>query len=777
MLRHRLTIAAILVLIIIPVAYCSYVIFGNDILCLSNGQFIETEKAWKIEGTVFYIADGRMETMPGPRIEKIISGNYSPLNVPALLDYHFIRKPQNAFNLLALMLSAAFLAVLYRLATGTKKHRRSHPGADDETAQETIPAFPAADRLEHNFGIDIARFFLEVFRYQLRAPESAPVHITSSEIAPSEKNFTYKLHVRHNGQWHARHMTLGPIGERSRSKSRCYYVIYDTQMVIKIPPKPLVDYRKYIENIRAEKQIGTKIAPRQCLTPRVSSILRRIHKFPNEAYLDAEQLERRYLGLLESRTDLKRFLIINGSHVYFMDVAQYYFLGPIVEALHDRQTPVYEEILSHPDIFWHASEFFGRYGMDTEPVRQQLIALYEAFQIRLNAVQAQHHLHSETLQERGQIWFLKIIAGTSPNEIARDLPYRFQKEFAQLIKHLTAENSSVIDAYRKVINRYVNQVDRSRNRPKITSIITNLLDLLSWLGEKGIAIRDLKPDNLLVAGDPDRYPFFLNSAKEYSIGLIDLETAVDFKSTESEPLDQPALGGTLYYATPTNFIPNKILARLADPARIFYLQDWYATIAIIFELVTGEYLFKSTARQLNQTLKGARKNDKGATGLRDLLKFAQDGFWRTARHELHARCKQHGERLENIHVTLPEDFHQWLIYELEATVKRLSRLTAERIKARPLSHSEHKQSQLLRLSINKLENLVKQYRDPGLHPDLSGQTRERTIHSLKRVISYRKTQEHARHYLETLAGSPITSTASDIMRMMFIVVQYGIRPK
>lgn len=778
MLRHRLTLSAILVLIIIPLGYGSFVIFGNDILCLSDGRFIEAEKAWKIEDTIYYVTEGRMETMPGALAEKIISGSYSLKNVPALMEYHFIHKPRNAANLLTLMLIAGILTGFYLLMTKPKKNRQTRPANFGSAEQESAPPFPAADRLEHNFALDLVHFFLGVFRYQINAPETAPAHITSSEKGRFEKNYTYKLHIRHNGQWQSRYMTIGPIGEQSRSKSRCYYVIYDAHMVIKVPPKPLLDYRKYIENIRAEKKIADKLAPRQCLTPRVSSILRRIHKFDNESAFSAEQLEQRYRALLERRSELKRFLIINGSHVYFMDVARYYFLGPIVEAIHDRQTPVYEEILANPDIFWDASGFYGRYGMDTDPVRQQVIALYENFQARLNATRADHHLPADILRERGQSWFLKAMAGTPSKEIAKDLPYAFRKELGQLIENLSAENSAAIQSYRKLVNNYVNRVSASRNNPKINSIITNLLDLLSWLGECGIAIRDIKPDNLLVAGDPDRYPFFLNSAREYTIGLIDLETAVDFKPDDPGTLAQPALGGTLYYATPSHFIPNKALAhRLADPARIFYLQDWYAAIAIIFELVTGQYLFKSTARQLNQTIKAAKQSAKGSDGIRRLLRYAQGEFWRTAHNELDSRCKQHKARLESVRPVLPEDFHQWLVYELEATIKRLGRLSAEHIKTNPQYHPEHEDQQLLAFDTQKVEKLIKQYRDPGFASGLSEKKREKIINFFRKLNTYRKAQDHARSYLATLSGQPTQIAASDIMHMMFIVVQFGMRPR
>ena len=71
---------------------------------------------------------------------------------------------------------------------------------------------------------------------------------------------------------------------------------------------------------------------------------------------------------------------------------------------------------------------------------------------------------------------------------------------------------------------------------KMAAITTNLLDVLAWFRKKRVSMRDLKPDNLFVAGDPARYPLFLRSVEEFSLGIIDVETAVDFEKSTLLPL-------------------------------------------------------------------------------------------------------------------------------------------------------------------------------------------------------------------------------------------------
>jgi serine/threonine protein kinase len=776
--KHRRIFALLIVFVGIPVAYIGISIFGTDIICLTDGNHIEAEKTWWIDNTVYYIVDGRMDLVSGLRVEKVMDGGFSPASIPDRLRHHFLRSPANALGLISWMLIGAFLSALYIVATGARKHRRSQALAPEGEAGDNISTFPGSEHLKFDFGLDIVQFFLAVFRYQIGAAEDAPAHITSDEKEPSGRNYTYKLHVRQEGRWHSRRMSLGPIGEESRSKSKCYYVIYDTHMVIKVPPKALLDFEEYIANINAEKRIADKIAPRQCLIPRISSILRLVYQFANESEMSDEQLDRNYLSLLETRPALKRFLKISGSHVYFMEVARHYFLGPIVGAMHDNPTSVYNEVMRNRDIFWHPHEFYGRYGTDADPVRQQVIALHETFQQRLAGVEAPHYLKPEDLQERGLIWLLQMMAGKPVAKMAGDLPYAFRRELFRLIEEISAEKSPVIQAYRSVVTDYVSQVALNRNLPKMVSIITNLLDLLVWLGEKGVAIRDLKPDNLLVVGDPDKYPYFLNSAEDYTIGLIDLETAVDFQPAVYMPLSQPVLGGTLYYATPTHFLPNRVLeSRFEDIRRIFYLQDWFAAIAIIYELIAGEYLFRMTARRLNQALKTAKADDGGKAGLTALFRHAKREFWSSAATELHSRCRQRSEPLKRVSLRLPADFHQWLVYELEATAGALRKRIKKRLKKQPVLRADGKPDSISDLSIPSLQKQLQQAKKRGRTTHLSEKQRKQAVFFFEDLIECRHAEASSARYLRDLADPAVEISAGRVIEMMFTVVQYGMRPE
>jgi len=124
-------------------------------------------------------------------------------------------------------------------------------------------------------------------------------------------------------------------------------------------------------------------------------------------------------------------------------------------------------------------------------------------------------------------------------------------------------------------------------------------------------MRDFKPDNILVTGDPEKNPNFLSSSDEYQLGLIDVETAVLYENPGDDKIEQPQLGGTPLFATPSQLFKNTVLQEVyGDVSTILYLQDWYAAIVMIYLVVTGERLFEKTAMRLPAIIRVIEKEQK-----------------------------------------------------------------------------------------------------------------------------------------------------------------------
>jgi serine/threonine protein kinase len=189
----------------------------------------------------------------------------------------------------------------------------------------------------------------------------------------------------------------------------------------------------------------------------------------------------------------------------------------------------------------------------------------------------------------------------------------------------------------------------------MAGIITNLLDLLAWLRTRRISMRDLKPDNLLVAGDPAKYPLFLMNPDEYELGIIDVETAVDFEKSKDGRIKQPLLGGTPFYATPSHFFNNVALSEAFDNlSKILHLQDWHATLVMIFKAATGELMFQKTARLFADIRNKIKTGQMEGMLEIEIVADVSRAFWRTALLEFQARMTQKQQQLKSIFLTIPD---------------------------------------------------------------------------------------------------------------------------
>ena len=89
----------------------------------------------------------------------------------------------------------------------------------------------------------IVEFFLNIFKLQMNLPGRAGQYrMISEEDAAADQIF--ELRVKGEDQWISRRMTISPLGEESGSKSKCFKVIYDDMIVIKMPPSPITDFAK-----------------------------------------------------------------------------------------------------------------------------------------------------------------------------------------------------------------------------------------------------------------------------------------------------------------------------------------------------------------------------------------------------------------------------------------------------------------------------------------------------------------------------------------------------
>ncbi len=746
----------------------------RSLLILNNGQTLTVDELHRVGDKVFYKDGISVKTVPTSQVQQTITGSLtdSTCYLP-LLEAHYKNSTVNLPGSWAgitrhplflqgkphfPLIAGGFLGLLLLLLSikGWRQHRHR---------KTTTTGGPTGESFVHlaNFS-DVETLFLSLYKMKLGAPASAPAEIEKTPQKGSGPGQVLNLKVLHEDKWQSRRMTLAPIGEGTGSKSQCFYVIFDTHMVVKIPPTPITDFEDYIARVQAETQIMERLAPKICVIPNLAVILRRIHAFPDDGDVPPAQLEDRYIRWLRKFPENQRFLTVGGSFVFFMDLARYYFLSHVAGSFHGKEAGLDEEIRADIDILSDYALFEGKYGHRGGELWPALHKAYESFHEELKGAIAQVDQPVSLSDWNIKEVYLASMAGCDPGLAKLNVSAGFRSLLENWLVQTAKSGTTLKQRYRQMLNHYTESRLFNRSRPLMGSMVTNLLVLLAWIDEKQIGLRDLKPDNLLVAGNPDDYPHFLTSVQEYAIGLIDLETAVDFGNGAPAEIAQPQLGGTPLYCTPSHFFPNALLQNLyKDLPLVLHLQDWYAIIAILFEVVTGDKLFNGTAYQIPMMMKSvmqtiARKGDLK----KKLLHFTRQ-FQDNAAIETREKFKLHAERLRSVNAHLPEKIQQRLAEHNKDELRAARQQLTQTLNTQAAFNKGNNRQRLESSSVENLKKL-----SDGYKKRKGDETLARQFDELIRI----------KHKIETLAanghllaGSFPKVSIDKLLEMMFALVQ------
>ncbi|MGD8716004.1 MAG: hypothetical protein PVG70_15740 [Desulfobacterales bacterium] len=684
------------------------------------------------------------------QINKVLNKNRTPVESEVV-------NPAVLLTALLLLLFILFFHLLLKRNPNSTRNRKQ-PDCSQEVKDE-IPT-----------RIDIVRFFLNLYKLQLGAEPDALVEFAPLISKTSGLNHIYELRVKHMGDWVKRRMTIGPLGEESGSKSKCYYVIYDVHMVIKIPVKPIRDFEEYIKSIKSETEIVDKLAPKECIIPKVSVIIGLFQSFTGSDSYSPEQLEQKYIEWLRRNTEYQEYLKINNSFVYFMDLSKYYFLGHILEGLHDIKNSMAKEISENAQIIWDPAKFKGRYGIEDDAIFD-VREVYNRCEADIRRLINKSGLTETVPLYHLQTWFFTHLAGKEVISDGRNIPQKFLLDLNRLLKRAMQDNSQQVYLYRKTIKEYLHRSSLEQNKVQMASITANLLDLLAWLREKRISMRDLKPDNLFVAGDPARYPLFLRSASEFSLGIIDVETAVDFEKCKYKKTKQPLLGGTPFYATPSHFIKNSVLIfKYRNLGKILHLQDWHAMMVMIYKAITGELLFEQTAK-LFADIRNMLINSNKLDGCQsDMFEEASRIFWHSAVVEFQLKTGDAENVLKSVNVSLPETVLRMFTKVLSKERRSLEEVIKNYVDSQAIFEKTHIRKLLLKSTHSKVCQFKADLESKSQNFHDSSGPRTEAINFLQKLADLKFLYEHHAYTQKQLSQSEPKMTAYDVLVFMFNVV-------
>ncbi|MFZ0611877.1 MAG: hypothetical protein WAM73_06555 [Desulfobacterales bacterium] len=658
--------------------------------------------------------------------------------------------------LLLLILMALFLV---------KRKRKEKTVLQNEPPPEKIaePVEPSVEVKE----IDedgIVDFFLNIYKVQLGGTPQTKGHFKLLDTGAANTRRTYELTVLRDKQRASRRMSVGLLGEDSASRSQCFTVIFDNHYVIKAPRNPITNFEHFITAIESDRKIVKKLAPRECIVPTVSAVLKMIHPFSEGEQLTPERLEEKYLDWLRKFPAFQAHLKTGGAFIFVMDLSRYFFLSHIINDLYDLPNKMYQEIVGYPDVIWENHGFEGRYATENDEQLDAIRKVYTAFeegsQPLLNKT-ARHSLPRYTLQR----WFLVHLAGRLLEAGEKDLPAERIAEVNALLEKTFAEHKDAIDTYRRTIRGCIQSLTVSQNTHQIAGLVTNLLDLLAWLRSRGVAMRDLKPDNLFIAGDKARYPEYLDTIDSYSVGLIDVETAVAYGAEDGPQVPQPILGGTPTYATPSHLMPNEALeACFKGAGRILYLQDWYAAVGIIYEIITGERLFDQTGKLIIGIKTLIFKNVGDVAVQTEIFKNASRMFWHSAQTEMAKKAGDKKVILQRVAVGLTENIRVFLREELQREKRCIAKSLVETIDGQGVFKNEKTGRNLRAASRKKITQVKVRWREA--HPD--GKEGLRVLNDIE---SLKHAAEKNRQLITLIETPQATVAAYDLLFFMFGVVQ------
>ena len=666
------------------------------------------------------------------------------------------------FVLIALLLCFRIILVMKRQFKRSETVRVSH---------ET-PAAPEASVIVEDSDLElkesIVKFFLDIYKHRLRALKGDPAEIRLVDAHSFAPNYIYELRVMKGGDWHTRRMTIGPIGEETGSRSKCFYVIYDYHIVIKIPPNPIDDLNKYTEILKKERGIVKQLSMKECIVPGASVVLKLIQRFSRRADLALEGGEDDYMKLLNIFSELQKYLRIGNTFAFFMDLSKYYFLGHIIQSLHDIEKKVHEEIHRQSELVGDFLKFEDRYGRENIPFFLEIEKLYTKYELGLKKLLQQFNIVSSPSRDQIKKWFFVHLVGDRVTEVEKDFDAQFIVELNRLVDGIISENHQAIKAYQENVKKSIHASAFTQNKASMEGIVTNLLELLAHLKKKRVAMRDLKPDNLLVAGDRDRYPGFLAHPEEYKIGLIDVETAVVLADSRSGAMEQPPLGGTPQYATPSHFFSNEVLAHSYESlSMVLHLQDWHGVISIIYKTITGLPLFEKTAKILPNIIKtmgeyiGKEKEH---------FHSVNEMFWNSAVTEFREKLSAREETLKSLSITVLEQARKMFRGFVLDEKRTLDDQIQQCVNSRNVPMSAKDRQVLLTCSHEKTSQLRKKWENTAEAQTRSGIDKSQILSLLGELEKLQVQLERQEKTLKLLENSGVDISAYELLEFMFELV-------
>jgi hypothetical protein len=228
------------------------------------------------------------------------------------------------------------------------------------------------------------------------------------------------------------------------------------------------------------------------------------------------------------------------------------------------------------------------------------------------------------------------------------------------------------------------------------------------------------------------------------------------------------LGGTPFYATPSHFFSNAVLSdAFHNLNKILHLQDWYATLVMIFKTITGELMFEHTARLFADIRNKIKFGQMEGMLETEIVADVSRAFWRSALMEFQAKMNQKEHQLKTVFFTVPETsnhmFKSVLSKDIETTAEKIKRC----ISTQSVFESPQSQQRLLESSPQKIDQLRAEFENKAKSGPNSSTDHSGTVVFLKYLRTLKLHSEQQKQLLKRLEQADSRISAYTLLAFMF----------
>ncbi len=481
------------------------------------------------------------------------------------------------------------------------------------------------------------------------------------------------------------------LGGSSFSKSYVFRLLETagSYNVVKVDTTP-VTWKQYSKDLKNQRNVAQRLGPEiETLVPGITFALagvkylqtnlkyRQLFAFQgNLSPLEQDRLfGDRMIQMADHDENLRNFLKIGDRYGYFMPFLEEGILQDVLNEIHG-----YKEMPGSVALrIDHDGE--KRIAADLKLLQQN----------RINILREQYPDAAPEMF----VCMEKVFSQNSPDGVTG---------FCEALqKEIIPENqATVCETYKKTINEALRDtyLEAPRTREYLGRTFAGLLKLFALLRRKEIAIHDLKAGNIFITANFENHGI---------LDLLDFETAIIYATPfRTSRIPQPRLGGTPSRGTPSLWFDNDILQTFyGELKRPLYLPDLHAIIEIIYSAVTREPLFtkgKEILLDLFRVIRGeleldyfrmkmashSRQEaestyflestviseetsllDESACDMLEVYTIVNSIFWDNVFLEFKQRIARHKYLLEQITITIPEEFARVMKDEIKLNCRLL----------------------------------------------------------------------------------------------------------